>query len=108
MKAKPMTERQVRKSNISYLAIVAAMVNRVVNGDGICAVHPYLDTRKGLYWVPGVHMQLWKFMEMFGEDTNYEYVTDKDGDMKVITDVEGVIFYALVSGLDLLENGVLV
>lgn len=102
-------EKTQRKSNIGYMALVGTMVNNIVNGDGVCGVHPYLERRADMWtYKPGVHLQAWKFMELFGDDTEYEYLEDWRGDRSVITEVNGVVFYALVDDTDLLENGVLV
>lgn len=99
-----------RKSVICLMAIVAAMVKKIVDMIGVCGVHPWLDRRGGFTWtyLPGVQLMAWKFMELFGEDTNYEYLTDSDGDMTIITEVNGVIFHAPISGMDQIHNGRLV
>lgn len=103
-------EKAQRKSDIGFLAIVAAMVKQCMDKLGVCGISLYLEKRPGATWGyrPGVHLQAWRFMDYFGEDTNYEYITDRDGDMKVITDVNGVVFFALIDGLDLIQNGRLV
>lgn len=102
-------EKEKRKNDIGRMALVAAMVKQCMNKPGVCGIHPWLDRRKvGLQYTAGVQLQAKDFMEYFGEDTEYEYITDRDGDMQVITKVNGVVFYALVDDTDLLENGVLV
>ena len=102
-------DKRQRKSDIGYMALVAAMVNSIVDKDGVCGVHPYLERRKTvLQYKPGVQLQLWKFMELFGEDTEYEYITDRDGDMSVITEVNGVTFYALAGISDEIKEGRLI
>ncbi len=112
MKKKTMTEKQIRKSNIAQMSVVAAMVNDIVTGDGVCGFQPFLDRRKSspveLHYEPGVLLQPWKFIELFGEDTNFEYVNDRDGDLTMITQVNGVVFHALVDKTDLIRNGRLV
>lgn len=110
MKKKPMTAKQVRKSIISRLSVAATLVHNFVTGfSGICGIHPYLDRRKNmLHYMPGVQLQPWKFMELFGEDTNYEYIQDRYGDMSVITEVNGVMFHALINSMDVVFEGRLV
>lgn len=112
MKKKPMTEKQLRKSNIAYMALVATMVNNIVSEPGVCDILPFLDRRKStpteVYFAPGVLMQPWKFIERFGEDTNFEYISDRDGDLTMITEVNGVVFHALVDETDLIRDGRLV
>ena len=112
MKKKPITEKQIRKSNIAQMSVVATMVNNIVTGDGVCGFQPFLDRRKStpikLHYEPGVLLQPWKFIELFGEDTNFEYIKDRDGDLTMITQVNGVTFYALVNNSDLIRNGRLV
>lgn len=112
MKKKPITEKQIRKSNITQMCEVATMVNNIVKGDGVCGFHPFLDRRKstpvGLHYEPGVLLQPWKFIELFGEDTDFEYIKDRDGDLTIITQVNGVTFYALADSSDLIRDGRLV
>lgn len=112
MKKKPMTEKQLRKSNIAYMALVATMVNNLVSEPGVCGFQQFIDRRKStpteVYFAPGVLMQPWKFIERFGEDTNFEYISDRDGDLTMITEVNGVVFHALVDKTDLIRDGRLV
>ena len=112
MKKKPITERQIRKSNITQMSVVATMVNNIVIGDGVCGFQPFLDRRKStptvLHYEPGVLLQPWKFMELFGEDTNFEYISDRAGDLTMITNVNGVVFYSLVDKTDRIRDGRLV
>ncbi len=109
---KPMTEKQKRKSDITYMALVATMVNNLVSEPGVCGIQPFLDRRKStpteLHFDPGVLMQPWKFIERFGEDTDFEYFKDRDGDLTMITQMNGVTFYALVNNSDLIRDGRLV
>lgn len=112
MKKEPITEKQIRKSNITQMSVVATMVNNIVTGDGVCGFQPFLDRRKstpvGLHYEPGVLLQPWKFIELFGEDTDFEYIKDRDGDLTIITQVNGVTFYALAGSSDLIRDGRLV
>ena len=109
MKKKPMTQKNVRKSNIEYMTLVATMVNNIMDNGGVCGVHPYLERRKTmLHYKPGVQLQPWKFMQLFGEDTEYEYLEDRDGDKTLYTEVNGVSFYAPISGMDEIVEGRLV
>ena len=102
-------EKQKRKSDIAYMALVATMVNNIISGDGVCGVHPYLERRKTvLQYKPGVQLQPWKFMELFGDDTEFEYLEDRDGDKTLYVEVNGVSFYAPVNGMDEIIEGRLV
>ena len=102
-------EKAQRKSEIGFLGLVAAMTKQCSDQDGVIGVNMWLDRRKpGLQYTPGVYLQPYKFMELFGEDTDYEYMTDRDGDMQVVTQVNGVTYYAYIRDDDLIEDGVLV
>lgn len=112
MKKKPITEKQIRKSNITQMSVVATMVDNIISEPGVCGFQQFIDRRKStpieLHFAPGVLLQPWKFMELFGEDTNFEYIKDRDGDLTIITQVNGVVFHALVDKTDLIRNGRLV
>lgn len=112
MKKKTITEKQIRKSNITQMSEVATMVDNLISEPGVCGFQPFLDRRKStpikLHYEPGVLLQPWKFIERFGEDTNFEYISDRDGDLTMITEVNGVVFHALVDKTDLIRNGRLV
>ncbi len=112
MKKKPITEKQIRKSNITQMSVVATMVDNLISEPGVCGFQQFLDRRKStpaeLHFEPGVLLQPWKFMELFGEDTDFEYIKDRDGDLTIITQVNGVTFYALANNSDLIRNGRLV
>ena len=102
-------EKQARKSEIGFLGVAAALAKMCIDKDGVIDVGTWLDRRKTvLEWKTGVFLQPWKFMELFGDDTEYEYLTDRDGDMEVVTQVNGVTYYALIRDLDLIEDGRLV
>ena len=112
MKKKPMTEKQLRRSNITQMSVVATMVDNLISEPGVCGFQQFLDRRKStpteLHFEPGVLLQPWKFMELFGEDTNFEYISARDGDLTMITEVNGVVFYALVDKTDRIRDGRLV
>lgn len=109
MKKKTITEKQIRKSNITQMSVVATMVDNLISEPGVCGFQPFLDRRKStpveLHYEPGVLLQPWKFMELFGEDTDFEYIKDRDGDLTMITQVNGVTFFALINGTDLIREG---
>lgn len=111
MKKKPITEKQIRKSNIIQMSVVATMVDNLISEPGVCGFQQFLDRRKStpteLHFEPGVLLQPWKFMELFGEDTNFEYI-DHHGYLTMITDVNGAIFYAPVDYSDRIRDGRLV
>lgn len=99
-----------KKEKIGCLTLTATLVFKVVNGfSGVCGIHPHLDRRKPfLQYVPGVQLQPWKFIELFGDDTEYEYIRDSYGDLSMITEVNGVMFHALINSMDLIQDGRLV
>ena len=111
MKKKPITERQIRKSNITQMSEVATMVDNLISEPGVCGFQQFIDRRKStpieLHFAPGVLLQPWKFLELFGEDTNFEYI-DHHGYLTMITDVNGAIFYAPVDDSDRIRDGRLV
>jgi len=89
-------DKKSRKSEIGFLGIVACMSKQCEDHDGVLAIHMWLDPRRpGISYLPGVFLEGWKFMELFGDDTEYEYLTDCDGDMQVFTIVnEEIAYYA--------------
>lgn len=102
-------DKRTRKSDIGYLALSAAMAFMCSEKPGVCSVHYWTDRRGDkLKRKPGVHLLASQFLEYFGEDTNYEYLEDDDGDRQMVTEVNGVVFYALVGYGDDIENGVLI
>ena len=88
---------------IIALSMVAENVNKLYKEPGVCGFGPYLNRQTGDY-EPGVHLQFEKFMEFFGDDTEYEYKDRGDDDREVRTVVNGVTFYALVTDLDRVEK----
>ena len=84
---------------IIALSMVAENVNKLYKEPGVCGFGPYLNRVTGDY-EPGVHLQFEKFMELFGDDTEYEYKDRGNDDREVRAVVNGVIFYALVTDLD--------
>ena len=112
MKKKPITEKHIRKSNITQMSVVAIEVDNLISEPGVCGFQQFIDRRKStpteLHFAPGVLLQPWKFIERFGEDTNFEYISDRDGDLTMITEVNGVVFYTLVDKTDLIRDGRLV
>lgn len=102
-------DKQARKSEIGFLGISAAMAKQCSDKSGVIGVGRWLDRRKPfIQHTAGVFLQPWKFMELFGEDTEYEYLTDSDGDMQVVTSVNGVTYYAYIRDDDLIEDGRLI
>ena len=92
-------DKQTRKSEIGFMCIVAALVKQLWDKGGICSVgiNAYLQ--------PFVHMQPWRFMECFGEDTDYWY-NEGDPDYRTInTEVNGILFFALMTNYDQIADG---
>lgn len=91
-------DKDKRKKDIAFMTIAAGMAAKCRNMDGVVSAGEYLDRRyyPGLVYKPGVFMQPGGFLEYFGDDTNYEYITRPDGDVEMVTEVNGVTFYALL------------
>lgn len=106
MKKKPISEKTQRKSEIGRLALVATLVDDIIENSkrGVISLQPHLDARNDLKMIPGAHLQPALFMELFGDDTEYEYI-DGDYGKYVVTNVNGVKFFALVNGTDLIQEG---
>lgn len=99
-------DKKTRKEIIGRLALIATVVYDEVarTGHGVVSLQPHMDARNDLKWSPGVHLQPKLFMELFGDDTEYEYI-DGDYGKDVVTNVNGVKFFALVNGTDLIQEG---
>ena len=98
---------KTKKSDINYLAMVAAMAKQCIDKDGVCGVGVYLDHRKpGSWYVPGVQMLAKTFLEYFG-DEGFEYRTRGDG-YELVKEIHGVTFYALIDDSDMIREGRLV
>ena len=98
--------KQERKSDIGMMSVTAAMVSKIMEGFGVCAIHgePVAD-ENGFYagkWQPCVHLTANEFMRLFGEDTEFEYDTKNPSSIKVYTTVNGVRFYALITNHDMI------
>lgn len=102
-------DKKTRKEIIDRLALIATVVYDEVarTGHGVVSLQPHMDARNDLKMIPGAHLQPALFMELFGDDTEYEYIDDKYG-KSVITNVNGVTFFALITGTDLIQEGRLV
>ncbi len=102
-------DKKERKEKIGRLTLIATLVSDEISrsNHNLVGLQPYLDARDGLKWGPGTHLTPALFMELFGDDTEYEYIQDKYG-KSVITNVNGVTFFALITGTDLIQEGRLV
>lgn len=99
-------DKKKRKEEIGRLTLIATLVYDEVtrSGHGVVSLQPHMDARNDLKMVPGAHLQPALFMELFGDDTEYEYI-DGDYGKYVVTNVNGVKFFALVNGTDLIQEG---
>ena len=104
-------EKVKRKSDIGLMTLVAGIVHQMTEEDGICGVDSYCDSRmfdigkaKDLTFKPGVQMQPKKFLEYFGDDTNFEYISG-NYHTEMITEVNGVVFHAIVCSMDFIVDG---
>lgn len=59
--------------------------------------HIYPDKYGKVIKEPSVHMTKEGFLALFGDDTEFEYVSDTADDIMMKTRVDGVLFYALVN-----------
>ena len=95
-------EKNKRNSLLIAMKLVAQNVYKLEQENvGICGF------RTNIYWPdgnwfqyktePSVQMSAEGFLEMFGDDYEFEYVTDKDGDVQMQLRDDGVLFYALVN-----------
>ena len=103
-----------RKSDIGYMSLLAGMVHQILKMPGVIEIGTHRGYRLlefgnpiSIIETPGVFMQPWAFLEHFGDDTEFEYVTDKYG-TQMVTEVNGVTFYATVNSLDVIQDGKLV
>ena len=95
-------DKKDRKSEIGFLAIVASMVKLVMDKGGVCNFGIDTDHQ------PYVHLQPWMFLQLFGEDTEFWYNEGKPDYRTINTKVNGVKFFALMTGFDLIEEGRLI
>jgi len=82
------------------LQLVAENVYKLEREKGVIRITTHFIWPDGLYGKiltePSVQMNEEGFLALFGDDTEYEYVTDKDGSVEMQTRLNGVLFYALV------------
>lgn len=99
-------DKKKRKEEIGRLTLIATVVYDEItrSGHGVVSLQPHLDARDDMKWGPGVHLQPALFMELFGDDTEYEYVDNGYG-KNVVTNVNGVTVFALINGTDLIQEG---
>ncbi len=99
-------DKKKRKEEIGRLSLIATRVyDEVTRSDhGVVSLQPHFDPRNDLKWGPGAHLQPALFMELFGDDTEYEYV-DSDYGKYVVTNVNGVTVFALINGADMIPEG---
>lgn len=102
-------DKKKRKEEIGRLTLIATLVYDEVarSGHGVVSLQPHMDARNDLKLRPGVHLQPKLFMELFGDDTEYEYIDSEYGKYMVTT-VNGATVYALINGTDLIREGRLV
>jgi len=85
-------DKNKKQITLIALQMVAHNVARLTNEDGICAIR---TTRWHGVDVPSVQMFAETFLEYFGDDTEFEYVTEY-GQETMKTMIDGVLFFALV------------
>lgn len=100
-------DKEKRKKDIAFMTIAAGMAAKCRNMNGVVGPGEYLDRRTFpvLAFKPGVFMLPKGFLEYFGDDTNFEYIATEYGDIEMITEVNGVTFYAIVDPKDRILGG---
>lgn len=98
-------DKKERNEKTGRLTLIATLVNDEIirSNHGVISLQPHMDPRD-LKLSPGVHLQPALFMELFGDDTEYEYI-DGDYGKYVVTNVNGVTVFALINGTDLIREG---
>ena len=98
-------EKYQKKRDIMTMSVAASMALKCWNMGGIIGPSVYLDCRQygPCIYKPGLHMRPSAFLEYFGDDTNYEYITVSD-QVWMITEVNGVVFYAML-GAERIREG---
>ena len=100
--------KKKRKEEFGRLTQIATVVYDEIarSGHGVISLQPHMDPRD-LKLSPGVYLQPALFMELFGDDTEYEYI-DSDYGKYAVTNVNGVTVFALINATDLIQEGRLV
>lgn len=83
------------------MQMVAQNVYKLEQEAGVVGFKTHFLWPDGLYGKivkePGVQLTAECFLELFGDDTEYEYVAREDGDEQMQTRVNGVLYFALVN-----------
>lgn len=90
------TKRYMLRVALQMVAQNVYKLEQEDNGVIDIKTHYIVSKFNELITEPSVHMTEEGFLKLFGDDTEFEYVTDKDGDMEMQTRVNGVLFFALV------------
>lgn len=93
-------DKTKRDALLVAMQMVAQNVYKLEQEDGVIGFKTHFLWPDGYYGKvtkePSVHLSAERFLEMFGDDYEFEYVTDKDGDVQMQLRDDGVLFYALV------------
>lgn len=100
-------DKDKRKKDIEFMSIAAGMAAKCRKLDGVVGPSEYLDLSNypAIAFKTGLLMMPRGFLEYFGDDTDFEYIDTEYGDIKMVTDVNGVIFYAIVGNKDRIPGG---
>lgn len=100
-------DKEKRKKDIAFMSIAAGMAAKCRDMDGVIGPQIYLNRLflPGLVYKPAVLMMPNGFLEYFGDDTDFEYIARSNGDMEMLTEVNGVTFYALIDDSDMIKGG---
>ena len=100
-------DKEKRKKDIAFMSIAAGMAAKCLELDGVVGPSEYLDQSNYPYvaFKTGMLMMPSGFLEYFGDDTDFEYIDTEYGDIKMVTEVNGVIFYAIVDDKDRIPGG---
>lgn len=100
-------DKEKRKKDIAFMSIAAGMAAKCRKMPGVVGPSEYLDQSNypAVAFKTGVFMLPRGFLEYFGDDTDFEYIDTEYGDIKMVTEVNGVIFYATVDDKDRILGG---
>lgn len=100
-------DKEKRKKDIAFMSIAAGMAAKCRKLDGVVGPSEYLDQSNypAVAFKTGMLMMPSGFLEYFGDDTDFEYIDTEYGDIKMVTEVNGVIFYAIVDNKDRIPGG---
>ena len=95
-------DKAQRKSDIGLMCVTAGMAKLLIDKGGVVGVG------RDRHDLPYVHLMPWRFVDYFGEDTEFEYRQEAPDYRTMEVIVNGVRFFALITELDWIRDGRLV